>query len=129
MAKTNRLSRGGPGGGHGSRQHVQTSVRPGAPRERVRHAGVAQIGQAQGNHVTEQGATAYVGVKSFGAGQGTPSELGNARALNVGKGGPGTGRTVYAAGSQQGLQSAKPLPKGRDTLGEFGPDSAMVKRR
>jgi|SRR5262252_2097497 len=36
--------------------------------------------------------------------------------------GPGGGRTVHRSGSQHGLQPAKPLPQGRNTLAEFGPE-------
>jgi hypothetical protein len=51
--------------------------------------------------------------------------FGNQKALDVGKGGPGTGRTVYACGSQG--MTGQPAPgnapsKTRDTLAEFGPD-------
>jgi hypothetical protein len=59
-----------------SRNLVHKPVRTGAPRERIRHAGVAQIGQRQGNHVTNKGSTGYGGV-SLIAGTGFPSELGN----------------------------------------------------
>jgi len=63
-------------------------------------------------------ASGYGGINAFGAGQGFPSELGNKVALNVGKGAPGAGRTIYKSGSQQGLQSAKPLPAGHSALCE-----------
>jgi len=89
-----------PGGGIKSRNVAEKGVRTGAPRERIRHSGVAQIGQRVGNHVTNQGATGYGGINPFGAGQGYPSELGNTVALNVGGGGPGTGRTIYKTGTQ-----------------------------
>ena len=74
-------------------------VRTGQQKERVRPSGVAQIGQRQGNHVTQQGATAYGGVELF-AGTGFKSHLGNQVALNVGGGGPGKGRTIYKSGQQ-----------------------------
>jgi hypothetical protein len=102
-----------PGGGIASRQRKEVGIRQGQPRERVRHAGVAQIGQRVGNHFTNRGASDYGGIKPFGAGQGYPSELGNKLALNVGTGGPGKGRTVHACGSQgmTGAPSAgNPMP-------------------
>jgi len=78
--------------------------RTGKQRERIRHAGVAQYGQAQGNHVTGAegggGDLGYHGVKAHTNMPGYTSELGNKVALNVGGGGPGTGRKVYATGSQ-----------------------------
>jgi len=105
-----------PGGGIASRQHVEKPIRQGAPRERIRHAGVAQIGQRQGNHITNQGATTYGGINPFGAGQGYPSELGNKVALNVGAGGPGKGRTLHGQAGSQGCHGevarGNPPPSG-----------------
>jgi hypothetical protein len=45
-------------------------------------------------------------------------------ALNVGKGGPGTGRTVMRSGSQGTHGSVNPghAPARRDILSEYGPD-------
>lgn len=48
--------------------------------------------------------------------------LGNDLATNVGKGGPGAGRTVYRSGSQAQTPPAREMPAGRDTLSEFGPE-------
>jgi|SRR6516225_9811938 hypothetical protein len=95
MAKGNHR----PGGGIKSRTVVEKGVRTGAPRERIRHSGVAQIGQRVGNHVTNQGATGYGGINPFGAGQGYPSELGNRLAVET-KCGPGGSREVMRSGSQ-----------------------------
>jgi hypothetical protein len=53
-------------------------------------------------------------------------KFGNEVALNVGKGGCGTGRTIYKTGSQdQHGQPAQgnPPSQGRDILSSFGPDS------
>ena len=108
-----------PGGGIKSRQHVETKVRTGAPRERIRHSGVAQMGQRVGNHVTNQGATGYGGINPFGAGQGYPSELGNKVALNVDGGGPGTGRTIYKTGTQ--CQTGAPNPGNPKPAGTLFP--------
>src|SRR2546430_16218351 len=36
--------------------------------------------------------------------------------------GPGSGRTTYASGSQGSTPPAREMPKGRDTLAEFGRD-------
>jgi len=89
-----------PGGGIKSRVNVSVGNKTGAPRERIRHAGVAQYGQAQGDHITEHGSTGYGGVKAHTNKPGYQSELGNKVALNVGGGGAGTGRTIYRSGSQ-----------------------------
>jgi hypothetical protein len=110
---------GSGGGGYGSKPHVSKPMRQGQQRERIRHAGVAQIGQAQGNHFTGRGgdASGYGGVNFSTNKTGYPSQLGNE--LTTPNGPKGQGRTVHRSGSQQGLTSARPLPKGRDILGEF----------
>jgi hypothetical protein len=104
-----------PGGGIASKQHVRKPVRTGQQRERVVPAGVAQIGQRQGNHVTNKGSTGYGGANLL-AGTGYPSKLGNQVALNVGKGGCGTGRTLYGQAGSQGCHGApaqgNPKPAG-----------------
>ena len=56
------------------------------------------------------------------AGRALPSKLGNELATNVGKGGPGAGRTIYQCGTQSQTPPAREMPKGRNTLLEFGPD-------
>lgn len=49
--------------------------------------------------------------------------LGNQVALNVGQGGPGSGRTLYGqGGTQSATPAANPMPKGKDLLNEFGPN-------
>jgi hypothetical protein len=78
---------------------VRKPMRQGAPRERIRHSGVAQIGQAQGDHVTEQGATGYRGINPYTGKPGMQSELGNAVAART-QCGPGGSRNVSRAGSQ-----------------------------
>jgi len=53
-----------------------------------------------------------------------PAPFGNAKALDVGRGGPGTGRTVYASGSQgthRPEAQGGPQPAPRDILSEFSP--------
>jgi hypothetical protein len=102
-------------GGIKSRNVVKKPVRVGQPRERIRHSGVAQIGQRVGDHVTNQGATGYGGINPFGAGQGYPSELGNSLAAAT-KCGPGGSREVMRSGSQ-GMTGApaqgNPMPKAK----------------
>jgi hypothetical protein len=89
-----------PGGGIASKQHVRKPVRTGAAREHIQKAGVAQLGQMQGNHATNKGATNYKGVGLIGPKSPISVPLGNEVALNVGGGGPGTGRTIYKTGTQ-----------------------------
>lgn len=123
MAKGNHK----PGGGAKSRVNVSPSYRQGQPRQAVRVAGVNQrLGGKVGDHATQKGATGYKGEVIFPGRAGYPSRLGNE--LTKPNGPKGQGRTVYASGSQQGMQSAKPLSATRDTLAEFGPDSAQKQR-
>jgi hypothetical protein len=110
-------------GGIGSKNVVRKPVRTGAGAKAAHKAGVAQLGQHVGDHVTKSGATGYRGEPLYGGAGYNPVKYGNEVALNVGGGGAGKGRTVYKSGSQQGLQT-RSLPTGRDTLGEFGPEAA-----
>ena len=95
-----RRSGTGSGGGHGSKNIVHPKVRTGAGAKAAHEGGVSQLGNKVGNHITNKSATNYRGDPLF-AGRGyNPAKYGNEVALNVGKGGPGTGRTTYASGSQ-----------------------------
>jgi hypothetical protein len=99
----NTLSRGGAGGGPGSAQHRNVGVRNGASARGTSPRGVSQIGSSMGNHVTDRRTPATKAVEPIYQGrapQGGNAPLGNAVALNVGKGGPGTGRDVSRSGSQ-----------------------------
>jgi hypothetical protein len=99
MAKGHR-----PGGGIASRQRVEKPVRTGQSREGINPRAVSQIGSSFGNHVTSRTQKATGAVERLrDAPRPTAAqvELGNRCALNVGKGGPGAGRTLYG---QSGLQ-------------------------
>jgi hypothetical protein len=87
-------------GGIKSRNVVHKPVRTGAAREHIQKAGVAQLGQMQGNHATNKGATNYKGVGLIGPKSPIRVPLGNEVALNVDGGGPGKGRTIYETGTQ-----------------------------
>jgi hypothetical protein len=87
-----------PGGGIASNKNVAPGYRHGQPKKRTIPAGVAQLGQRQGNHFTRGGPSGYGGVPVFG-GQGYPSELGNKRAVET-PCGVGGGRTIYKTGTQ-----------------------------
>src|SRR5215472_5827525 len=92
-----------PGGGIASKQHVSIPVRTGTGSRNARPAGVGQIGSAQGDHTTNRpGSSGYRGEKLNGPAERNfqPTKFGNEVALNVGKGGPGAGRTVYEHGTQ-----------------------------
>src|SRR5262249_36554579 len=113
------MTRGSGGGGYGSRPHVEKSVRTGSGSASTRPAGVAQIGNAWGNHATHKGRTDYTGERLHNPERNfQPVKFGNEVALNVGKGGCGTGRTIYKTGtqSQHGQVAGSTRPQGRDIL-------------
>jgi hypothetical protein len=95
-----RRSGVGSGGGHGSKNVVHKPVRTGSGSKSTNPGGVGQIGQSQGTHVTRHGESDYRGEIFHKPPNFQPVKFGNEVALNVGKGGPGTGRTTYASGSQ-----------------------------
>jgi len=100
MAKGNR-----PAGGIGSRVVTTKPIRFGESAREIRPKGVSQIGSSMGNHATDRGRTfkgAIEPVRGNLKPPGSPGTvpLGNEVATNVGRGGPGTGRTVYATGGQ-----------------------------
>src|SRR5262249_38503601 len=122
------MARGNGGGGYGSRPHVGKSVRTGSGSRSTRPAGTAQIGTAVGDHVTHRGdGTGYTGERLHNPERNfQPVKFGNEVALNVGKGGCGTGRTLYGQAGSQGTHG-QPAPgnapaKDRDILRDFGPD-------
>jgi hypothetical protein len=121
------MARSNAAGGHGSKVVVDKPVRTGDGSKSISPGWVGQRGNLQGNHVTESGgkSTGYKGEPKFTGKNFQPTKFGNEVALNVGKGGPGTGRTTYHCGSQdmhgQPAQGNPPA-QGRDTLAEFGPD-------
>ena len=104
------------GGGYGSRQHVEKPVRTGSGSKSTRPAGVSQIGYMVGDHSTNRpGSTEYRGEKLHSPERNfQPVKFGNEVALNVGKGGCGTGRTLYGQAGSQGTHgqpaSGNPRP-------------------
>src|SRR6516225_5549113 len=97
--------RGSGGGGYGSRPHVEKPVKTGTGPRSARPAGVSQLGQMQGDHSTAHGGapTGYKGEKLHHDNRTfQPVKFGNELATNVGKGGSGTGRTLYGQSGQQG---------------------------
>jgi hypothetical protein len=117
-----------PAGGPKSRNIVEPRVRTGTGSHSARPAGVAQLGQKQGSHTTNQrtesdyrGERLHNPSKDF-----QPVKFGNEVALNVGKGGCGTGRTLYGQAGSQGMHgqpaSGNPQPQQGDILSQYGPD-------
>jgi hypothetical protein len=105
-------------GGLRSRNVVEKPVRTGKGARAIVPAGSAQLGQRQGNHVTEQGSTRYGGVDLYSNGPGfNKAQYGNAKALDVRGGGPGKGRTLYGQSGSQGCHgkpdAGSPMPKAK----------------
>ena len=116
----------GSGGGIGMNKNVQPSVRTGSGSRGTRPSGAASLGQSYGSRITNKSDTGYRGPKFHDDKSFQPVPFGNEVALNVGKGGCGTGRTLYGQAGSQGTHGA-PAPgnapaKSRDILSEFGPD-------
>jgi len=116
-----RRSGTGSGGGIGMNKNVQPSVRTGSGSKSARPAGVAMFGQMQGTHTTNRRTeSSYRGEPLHNDRSFQPVKFGNEVALNVGKGGCGTGRTLYGQAGSQGTHGAtnpgSPQPKGRGIL-------------
>jgi hypothetical protein len=117
----------GSGGGLGSKNVVAKPQSLGTPARGMHPGGVSQLGSAVGNHITGDGGrtTNYRG-DPWTDGRvpaGGKQRLGNELTNNVGKGGPGTGRTIHHCGSQSSPGPTRsPNATTKDTLAEFGPD-------
>jgi hypothetical protein len=109
-------------GGIGSRVVNPQGVRNGAPARGLNPGGVSQFGEAIGNHVTDGGRVPYRGdpVRNGLTPAGGAVPLGNQIATNVGKGGVGTGRTLYGQCGSQGTHGA-PAPGNPPKAGELFP--------
>jgi hypothetical protein len=96
-----------PAGGPKSRQLVEPRVRTGSGSRGTHPGGVAQLGQHVGDKATHGNSkgTGYRGEPLHNNRNFNPVKFGNELATNVGKGGPGTGRTVYGCGTQ-GVQGS-----------------------
>jgi len=109
--------KGSGGGGFGSRPHVEKPVRTGTGSRGTHPGGVAQLGQHVGDHTTNRpGSSGYRGEPLHNDRNFQPVKFGNELATNVGKGGPGAGRTLYGQSGQQGQHgpvAGSPRPQGR----------------
>jgi hypothetical protein len=103
------------GGGIASKNVTERPVRTGVGAKGVNTKYVSRVGQSIGNKATEKrGVIPYVREDMYGGGSFRPVPLGNTLVNNIGKGGPGTGRNVYASGSQCVTPAPTPRPRGRD---------------
>jgi hypothetical protein len=121
-----------PAGGLGSRVVNPQGQRLGQKATGMHVGGVSQLGEAVGNHVTHTGKpTGYRG-DPWTDGRtpaGGKQMLGNAAAQAT-VCGPGGSRQIHSCGSQTGVSPTKsPNASTRDTLSEYGPDSANARNR
>ena len=114
--------KGSGGGGYGSRPHVDVRAPKAEPKPYAkRPAGVAQIGNMVGDHITNRDSTGYKGER-MDRGRGYAPPVGPTD--NVAACGVGGGRTIYKTGQQQQYGSGgEQEPAGRDILSSYGPDS------
>src|SRR5215472_12434656 len=103
-----RRSGVGSGGGIGMNKNVSPSVKTGTGSRGTHPGGVAQLGQHVGDKATHGNpkGTGYRGEPLHNNRSFQPVPFGNSVALNVGKGGPGTGRTLYGQSGSQGVHGA-----------------------
>src|SRR5713101_1831835 len=120
------MSKAKSGGGANSKVVRQVGIKSGSANiKAISPAAAADIGIKKGNHASEGGGKTLQRpadplIKA------TPKDrvpMGNAVATNVGKGGPGAGRTVHRSGSQgqHGPAAGSAAPQGRDILSAFSP--------
>jgi hypothetical protein len=118
------------GGGINSNKRVEVGVRTGSrTADKISPGGVSQFGSGVGDRPRPGGGhtgqntaqPVFVGTKPQAA------MLGNAKATDVGKGGPGSGRTIYRTGyqCQHGTPVQGSSPARRDILSEYGPDKRL----
>src|SRR5215831_20917872 len=101
------MSKGSGGGGYHSRQHVEKSVKTGSGNRGVRPGGAEGIGKSYGAHITNKSDTGYRGPKFHSDRNPAMSvPFGNEKALDVGKGGCGTDRTLYGQAGSQGTHGS-----------------------
>jgi len=122
------VMKGSGGGGYGSRVVTERPVRTGTGSRGTNPGGVGQLGNVQGSHVTRGEESNYRGDPLHSGRSFQPVPFGNQVALNVGRGGPGTGRDVHASGSQGvhgGTNSGNPRPvPAKHVLESYGPESS-----
>ena len=82
-------------------------MRTGTGSKGTRPGGAEGIGKSYGSHITNKSDTGYRGPQFYTGKQFQSGvKFGNEVALNVGKGGCGTGRTLYGQAGSQGTHGA-----------------------
>jgi hypothetical protein len=118
MAKNTLSKSGSAGGGFRSRQVKEVGNRPGKVAERINPGGVSQIGEALGNHSTENRTVSnYRGDEMIAGSLVRPGQprLGNEVAFTT-KAGPGGSRNLYGqsgTNQQYGPAAGTPWTPGR----------------
>jgi hypothetical protein len=127
--KSQMANKARSGGGITSNKLVHPKVVTGkAWKDRVSVGATSQIGSAMGSKLKSGSlGNSYSGENSAlplmkGRVPHPAPGLGNAVALNVGKGGVGTGRTIYHCGTQMKTPAPTPMSGGKDILSSYGPD-------
>jgi len=121
------------GGGLTSNKLVRPEVRTGTGAKGVKPGYTSQLGSMKGTHVTDRAETpasgALITKDAIRPPAGGNQRLGNELATNVGKGGPGAGRTLYGQsgtncqyGAADPGNPAKPSIGPKDILSDFGPE-------
>jgi len=94
-----------------------------APKVRAANVkAVAEQGAMRGNHATDTGDFPFKREPLYQGASFQPVALGNTLTTNVGKGGPGAGRTLYGQSGtvkQYGEAAGAPKPAGRDVWADF----------
>jgi hypothetical protein len=117
----------GSGGGANTNKYVRvTPAVASTPVTRKVNQGMAgNSGRAEGNHVMGSGRNGNGTITRKDPPLHTvakaPTLHGNAKALDVGKGGPGTGRTVHPTGSQSTWGNPANMPGTVDARGSITP--------
>jgi hypothetical protein len=117
------------GGGLHSAVVKNVSIKTGQPSTKYSPGGISQIGESVGNHATDgkmlrKGADP-VRAGAYPKGSVGAQPLGNEVSLNVGGGGPGTGRKLYGQSGTQCTYTPNPGQSvgGKDILSKFGPET------
>jgi hypothetical protein len=113
------------GKGGGASKLASPKVRTGAAARGISPLAVSRIGVMQGNHSTDRGDLPTPREPLYHGHNFNPVKLGVELATNVGKGGPGKGRTLYRTGTQgmHGRAAQGSSPKPVDILSQYGPDA------
>ena len=132
MAKSSKSS----SQGIQSNKKVNVGVKTGAGARGVTAGHAGQIGGALGTHVMGQGGKEVHGAQEpVMAPKPYSTGFGNEVALNVGKGGAGTGRTIHASGSQahhgppERGERTQVNPGPKDILRDYGPEIGGRRKR